>query len=100
MPGAGRRATSSTETAGAAGRSATGVVEEGDGGGPGPARRLGAVHLGPGVIEEGVVDAGVDGQLDVLAQALELRLQRPHPVGAEEAVLLGVVAADFGGQGR
>ena len=38
-------------------------------------RRLGVVDLGPGVVEEGVVDVLVDDDLDVLAERLQLVLE-------------------------
>src|SRR5688500_4659335 len=55
--------------------------EERDGALPGLRRRVGVVHFGPSVVEEGVVGAGVDEHLHVLAQVAELLLERPHRVG-------------------
>ena len=92
VPGSGSRATSSNGTA------AQMRAEERERPAPGLLGGVGVVDLGPGVVEEGVVGAGVDEHLHVLAQVLQLLLQGAHRVGVGEVVLLGVVALHGGGQ--
>src|SRR5271155_5391870 len=48
--------------------------------------RVRVVHLGPGVVEERMVGAGIDDHLDRLAQAAQLFGQRVGRLGREEVV--------------
>ena len=56
------------------------------------AAATGVVDLGAGVVEEGVVSAGVDVQGGVLAEPAERRLQLAGRLGPEVLVELAVLA--------
>ena len=68
------------------------LAEEGDRSVPQQVGRLLVVGLGPVLVEEGVAGSGVEVELDVLAQRLQLGLELAGRLGGEEVVLAGGVA--------
>jgi len=60
------------------------------------ADRRRVMHLGPGVVEEGVIGLGVDMEFHVETKVLQLRFERGGGVGAEEVVALGNVGEHMG----